>query len=82
MLEKVREAGASGFSRAEPTWYQTFTVTSGTRVILVQDDGSPFGSVNCVYGTVRAAGRGPARTWARRSARRRAPRAIRGGDRR
>src|SRR3954463_7837798 len=41
-----------GFSRAEPTWYQTLTVASGTVWSSCMITCSPFGSVNCVKGTV------------------------------
>ena len=40
-----------GFSRADPTWYQTFTATVGTLWSSCRITVSPFGSVNIVYGT-------------------------------
>src|SRR5215204_6586894 len=44
-----------GFSRAEPTLYQTFTVRIGTVWSSCRMTCSPLGSVNCVNGTSRRA---------------------------
>ena len=38
-------------SRAEPTWYHMFTVTSGTLWSSCRITVRPFGSLNCVYAT-------------------------------
>ena len=43
VLEQVREAGAAGFSRADPTRYQTLTVTTRHAVIFVEDHVQPVG---------------------------------------